>query len=224
MYLLEPSLHGGEFLIHVSAPKCRPRILRHYTDHAQAVRDLAAIKNRMSSVVLVSDGHYVLASQRSALCKFKPGAWQLPGGKVDTQHWEGAEDGAVRELMEETGIQIRPQQLIHLGSFDPPSGGLYPAHLFLLYVSTEDVCRPFMYEINKSTPWGAITSWGSDPSDYDNPSNPVMPMMRAFIEIGMQYMHDVPSLIERIPLGDLICNPHLHTPDPRLSRPSQEPS
>jgi 8-oxo-dGTP pyrophosphatase MutT (NUDIX family) len=221
-YSLVPAPQGGEFIVHLSAPRCRPRILSHYTDHERAVRDLAAIKNRMSSVILVSDGNHVLASQRSAACKFKPGAWQLPGGKVDTQHWESAEDGAVRELMEETGIQINTQSLIHLGGFDPPCGGLYPAHLFLLYVSTEDLRRPFMYESNKSTPWGIIEP--RSPAYQNSVDNPVMPMMFAFIEIGMQYMRDVGHLLTRIPLGDIICNPHLHTPDPRLIRPSQEPS
>ena len=47
--------------------------------------------------------------------KPEPGCWVMPGGKLDPG--ETAEQAAVRELMEETGIVTKEENLISLGVF-----------------------------------------------------------------------------------------------------------
>lgn len=45
-----------------------------------------------------------------------PGRWSLPGGGIHLH--ESALDGAIRELREETGINVKPRQLQHKGRFN----------------------------------------------------------------------------------------------------------
>jgi len=49
---------------------------------------------------IVRDGHVLLL--RRAVWDAMPGAWELPGGKVDPD--ESVEAGLIRELLEETGL------------------------------------------------------------------------------------------------------------------------
>ncbi|SOD67501.1 8-oxo-dGTP diphosphatase [Streptomyces zhaozhouensis] len=68
-----------------------------------------------ADVVLIADGQ-VLLIQRG----WPPhqGAWALPGGHVDPG--ETSLQAAVRELAEETGIQLAPTQLRELGVWGAP--------------------------------------------------------------------------------------------------------
>jgi 8-oxo-dGTP diphosphatase len=57
--------------------------------------------------VVVRDGNVLLARRGVAPAQ---GAWDIPGGFL--QHGEHPEAGLVRELFEETGVEVRPTALI----------------------------------------------------------------------------------------------------------------
>lgn len=68
----------------------------------------------ISAVVLLKkqdDNIFVLLNERS------PGKWELPGGKVEKG--ESTKDAAIREIKEETNINIDPEKLITVNEMMP---------------------------------------------------------------------------------------------------------
>lgn len=60
---------------------------------------------RLASCMVLQDEHdRVLLTKRSQKMKIFPGAWVLPGGHIDLG--ETFEECAIREIREETGIEI----------------------------------------------------------------------------------------------------------------------
>jgi 8-oxo-dGTP pyrophosphatase MutT (NUDIX family) len=79
---------------------------------------MAAVPQDAATVILARDGQegeletYLI--RRPDASSFMGGAWVFPGGKVDERDGDGAEAiarAAVRELREETGVQIEPEAL-----------------------------------------------------------------------------------------------------------------
>ena len=69
---------------------------------------------RMAVGIWVSDAEgNLLITRRSKEKRFAPGKWENSGGHV--QAGEAPEDGIIRELREETGVEISPTQIIYLG-------------------------------------------------------------------------------------------------------------
>ncbi|MFC9067916.1 MULTISPECIES: NUDIX domain-containing protein [Streptomyces] len=68
-----------------------------------------------ADIVLVAEGHVLLIER-----DWPPfeGRWALPGGHVDPG--ETSLQAAVRELLEETGIEVLPAELRHIGRWDAP--------------------------------------------------------------------------------------------------------
>lgn len=66
--------------------------------------------------VIVSNGEDILAVTRRG----QPTEFVLPGGKVDDG--ESTVDAAVREVLEETGVQLEPKHLIVIGEGDDGHG------------------------------------------------------------------------------------------------------
>jgi 8-oxo-dGTP pyrophosphatase MutT (NUDIX family) len=84
-----------------------------------------------ATVVLVRDGDgglEVLLARRSAQLKFHGGAWVFPGGRIDPDDYADAPDdlftaaqrAAAREAMEEAGIAVRPDALVHISNWTTP--------------------------------------------------------------------------------------------------------
>jgi 8-oxo-dGTP pyrophosphatase MutT (NUDIX family) len=60
-------------------------------------------------------GLQVLLVRRNPEARFMPGVWVFPGGAVDASDGDGAEAhraAAVRELAEEAGIELDPEELV----------------------------------------------------------------------------------------------------------------
>jgi 8-oxo-dGTP pyrophosphatase MutT (NUDIX family) len=73
------------------------------------------------------DGPEVLLLRRSAKLAFHGGAWVFPGGRVDRDAGETADDAgarraAVREAREEAGLALVPAQLVPLSHWTTPEG------------------------------------------------------------------------------------------------------
>ena len=74
---------------------------------------------------LVSGILPVLPDGRMLLLQRPTGTWEPPAGRLSTG--EGFEDGAVRELYEETGLLVAPQRILATWVGEAPSGNLLAA-------------------------------------------------------------------------------------------------
>ena len=74
------------------------------------------------------DGLEVLLARRSSQLKFHGGAWVFPGGRIDPEDYADAPDdlftaaqrAAAREAMEEAGIAVRSDALVHISNWTTP--------------------------------------------------------------------------------------------------------
>lgn len=55
-------------------------------------------------MAIFDNDNNILLTRRAKRMKIFPSAWVLPGGHIDNE--ESLEDGVVREILEETGINI----------------------------------------------------------------------------------------------------------------------
>jgi len=87
-----------------------------------------------STVVVVRQGHKdieVLLLLRSSVLAFNGGYWVFPGGRIDPQdypdsqcqrEYQAARRAAVRETMEEAGLDINGEPLLHIAHWTTPEG------------------------------------------------------------------------------------------------------
>jgi 8-oxo-dGTP pyrophosphatase MutT (NUDIX family) len=84
-----------------------------------------------ATVALLRDGERgleVLLGRRSSRLAFHGGAWVFPGGRIDPEDYADAPDdvdaaarrAAARESMEETGVDVDPDALVHLSNWTTP--------------------------------------------------------------------------------------------------------
>lgn len=77
--------------------------------------------------------------------KLEGGRWSAPGGKLEKG--ESPEEGALRELFEETGIRASPPQLLYLGQFYARSPHAdFVVHLFKIFLNK----KPLTIELSPS--------------------------------------------------------------------------
>lgn len=83
-----------------------------------------------ATVVVLRDGEHgleVLLARRSSKLAFHGGAWVFPGGRLDPIDYEGSTDleaaarrAAAREAMEEAGVVVDPESLVHVSNWTTP--------------------------------------------------------------------------------------------------------
>lgn len=97
--------------------------------HSTVEVALAALRRRAKSGV----GVEILLAKRHFDAAILPGAWEIPGGKIDVG--EAPSIAAARELLEETGVDCTDPSCawIHIGVIEPPVPQGRPAPRFHLY-------------------------------------------------------------------------------------------
>jgi 8-oxo-dGTP pyrophosphatase MutT (NUDIX family) len=84
-----------------------------------------------ATVVILRDGEdgvEVLLGRRSSKLKFHGGAWVFPGGRIDPEDYgdapddvfEAARTAAVREALEEAGVEVQRDSLVHVSNWTTP--------------------------------------------------------------------------------------------------------
>jgi 8-oxo-dGTP pyrophosphatase MutT (NUDIX family) len=83
-----------------------------------------------ATVVLLRDGDAgleVLLARRSSKLAFHGGAWVFPGGRIDPEDYgddadvfTAARRAAAREALEEAGVHVDPDALVHLSNWTTP--------------------------------------------------------------------------------------------------------
>ncbi len=81
---------------------------------------------------IVKKGKFLLV-KRSDNDSFLPGDWEIPGGKLE--YGEVAENGAVREVYEETGLKVKIEYLLATWEYE----GVYND---IQYVQLDFLCTP----------------------------------------------------------------------------------
>jgi 8-oxo-dGTP pyrophosphatase MutT (NUDIX family) len=73
------------------------------------------------------------------------GHWILPGGGLHIG--EEASAGAMREVLEETAVALREEQLHYIGVFDAARGLRFRYHLFVAELDSKPAITPQRFEI-----------------------------------------------------------------------------
>ena len=97
---------------------------------------------RLASIVFIFDSQdRVLTGLKRK--SYGAGFRSLPGGGIDPG--ESPEDAAVREVMEEAGIRISPQDLLSFGqvefSWEDNPSKTHRSHVFVAHVQSAEVCE-----------------------------------------------------------------------------------
>ena len=92
------------------------------------------------NTVIEKDGRFLIL-QRSLEEEHMPGKWTIPGGKVEHTGgdvWNVLEENAVREVKEESGIEIENLKMIVDNSFIHTSGDHVVAVIFFAHHKSGD--------------------------------------------------------------------------------------
>jgi 8-oxo-dGTP diphosphatase len=99
---------------------------------------------------------------RMLLLQRPSGTWEPPAGRLSTG--EGFEDGAVRELYEETGLLVAPQRILATWVGEAPSGDLLAAVTYIGRTPDKDINlshEHLGYRWVTLEEWLALPSWWS---------------------------------------------------------------
>jgi 8-oxo-dGTP pyrophosphatase MutT (NUDIX family) len=96
----------------MSTPTDRAAIAAHLASFQRVGLQREGLKAASVAVCVVSceDACCLLITRRAPTLRSHAGQWALPGGRRDAG--ESAEDAARRELREETGVQVGPQDVL----------------------------------------------------------------------------------------------------------------
>jgi 8-oxo-dGTP diphosphatase len=115
---------------------------------------------------------------RMLLLQRPTGTWEPPAGRLGSG--EGFEDGAVRELYEETGLLIAPQRILATWVGEAPSGNLLAAVTFIGRMRDREVHlshEHLGYRWVTLDEWLALPSWWS-PEDIRRVADPLSRLPR----------------------------------------------
>lgn len=73
-----------------------------------------------AKAVIYDEMGRILLLQRSFCSKGNPGKWDLPGGKVE--QGESLSDALLREIVEETGLDVQLERVIGAAESESPNG------------------------------------------------------------------------------------------------------
>jgi 8-oxo-dGTP diphosphatase len=122
---------------------------------------------------LVSGMLPVREDGRMLLLQRPTGTWEPPAGRLGSG--EGFEDGAVRELYEETGLLVAPQRILATWVGEAPSGNLLAAVTFIGRMRDREVHlshEHLGYRWVTLDEWLALPSWWS-PEDIRRVAGPL---------------------------------------------------
>ncbi|GAA5002887.1 hypothetical protein GCM10023317_36200 [Actinopolymorpha pittospori] len=110
-----------------------------------------SVRTRVSAYAVAVDSERVLLTRLSATSPiFEPGLWHLPGGGIDPG--EQPVDALARELLEETGLELRAARLVDARSYAAHRLGVSWHLVALFYVATlRDAGVPFVSEVDGTT-------------------------------------------------------------------------
>jgi 8-oxo-dGTP diphosphatase len=110
----------------------------------------------VSGILPVREDGRVLLLQRPA------GTWEPPAGRLSTG--EGFEDGAVRELYEETGLLVAPRRILATWVGEAPQGGLLASVTYIGRTREKEIKlshEHLGYRWVTLDEWLALPSWWS---------------------------------------------------------------
>ncbi len=125
-----------------SCPRCRTELERRPGSvHCPACgfREYASSVPTASALVVDDEGRVLLARRAG---EPEQGKWDLPGGFLD--EGEHPRDGLVRELREETGLEIEPREFFGawIDRYGDDPGAAYTLNLFWRATATAGEPRP----------------------------------------------------------------------------------
>lgn len=99
--------------------------------------------SRRSRVIIITRNKKVLLAKGW----LSAGQWFLPGGGLHRS--ENPEQGAIREVYEETGIQLEPEQLQKVSEGRMSDHGLnFESIVFVVHLPDQPVLKPQKYEVS----------------------------------------------------------------------------
>ncbi|MDO8574254.1 MAG: NUDIX hydrolase [bacterium] len=95
------------------------------------------------TIVFRQDGKF-LALHRTETAPHNPLTWDFPGGIID--EGETLETGAIREIKEETGIEVEDLKLLDLESKIIESGELYIFTIYTAQAKSENIVLSYEHD------------------------------------------------------------------------------
>lgn len=118
------------------------------------------VSNNRTRVVIIYENQVLLVKSWLG-----SGKWGLPGGGVKLR--EDIKQGAIREVNEETGVDISGYSLQELGTYEARARGFsYTLHMFLVQVPKRYKLKKQRLEISDAT-WCDLDKLADLKLDYD---------------------------------------------------------
>ena len=113
-----------------------------------------AVCNKRAAVIIpITAQGEMLTLRRTHTCPKYPLHWNFPGGYVNVG--ERVLDGAVRELFEETGLCVNPNQLTYSFDYVERLFGIPNTHIFVFTLACSRKFVPFIHRNTCNTCFGS---------------------------------------------------------------------